>query len=91
MSAKLRLAIVRQRYTPFGGAERFVARALPALEAAGTDVTLIARSWEGWESRRVIRVDPFHMGRRWRDRSFARAARAAFRSTPHSPWGKHYP
>jgi UDP-glucose:(heptosyl)LPS alpha-1,3-glucosyltransferase len=79
MSAKLRLAIVRQRYTPFGGAERFVARALPALEAAGTDVTLIARNWAGWESRRVIRVDPFHIGRRWRDRSFARAARAAWR------------
>ena len=79
MSAKLRLAIVRQRYTPFGGAERFVSRALPALEAAGTDVTLIARSWEGWDSRRVIRADPFYLGRRWRDRSFARAARAAWR------------
>jgi len=79
MSAKLRLAVVRQRYTPFGGAERFVSRALPALEAAGTDVTLIARSWEGWESKRVIRVDPFHVGRRWRDHSFARAARAAWR------------
>jgi len=79
MSAKLRLAVVRQRYTPFGGAERFIARALPALEAAGTDVTLIAREWAGWDTRRVIRVDPFHIGRRWRDRSFARAARAAWR------------
>jgi len=79
MSAKMRLAVVRQRYTPFGGAERFVSRALPALEAAGSDVTLIARSWEGWESRRVIRVDPFYVGRGWRDRSFARAARAAWR------------
>jgi UDP-glucose:(heptosyl)LPS alpha-1,3-glucosyltransferase len=79
MSAKLRVAVVRQRYTPFGGAERFISRALPALEAAGTDVTLIAREWAGWDTRRVIRVDPFHIGRRWRDRSFARAARAAGR------------
>jgi UDP-glucose:(heptosyl)LPS alpha-1,3-glucosyltransferase len=42
----LRLAIVRQRYNPFGGAERFVARALPALERAGAAVTLIARRAE---------------------------------------------
>ncbi|MDX1374437.1 MAG: glycosyltransferase family 4 protein [Burkholderiales bacterium] len=79
MSAKLRLAVVRARYTPFGGAERFIAHALPALEAAGTDVTLITREWPGWDTRRVIRVDPFHLGRRARDRSFARAARAAWR------------
>jgi len=79
MSARLRLAVVRQRYTPFGGAERFIARTLPALEAAGTDVTLIARESEGWDARRVIRVDPFHVGRRWRERAFARAARTAWR------------
>jgi UDP-glucose:(heptosyl)LPS alpha-1,3-glucosyltransferase len=79
MSAKLRLAVVRQRYTPFGGAERFITRALPALEAAGIDVTLIARSADGWDARRVLPVDPFYVGRRWRDWSFARAARAAWR------------
>jgi len=79
MSGKIRLAIVRQRYTPYGGAERFISRALPALEAAGTDVTLIARSWEAWDARRVLRVDPFFLGRRSRDRGFARAARAAWR------------
>jgi UDP-glucose:(heptosyl)LPS alpha-1,3-glucosyltransferase len=75
----MRLAIVRQRYTPFGGAERFVARALPALERAGTDVTLIARSAQGWEARRLLKVDPFYLGPLWRDWSFARAARAAWR------------
>jgi UDP-glucose:(heptosyl)LPS alpha-1,3-glucosyltransferase len=75
----MRLAIVRQRYNPFGGAERFVARALPALERAGAEVTLITRRAEGWGARRVLRVDPFHVGRLWRDRSFARAARAAWR------------
>ena len=75
---KLKLAIVRQRYNAFGGAERFIARALPALERAGTDVTLISRKAEGWGARRVLNVDPFHVGKVWRDWSFARAARAAW-------------
>jgi UDP-glucose:(heptosyl)LPS alpha-1,3-glucosyltransferase len=76
---KLKLAIVRQRYNAFGGAERFIARALPALERAGADVTLISRKAEGWGARRTLRVDPFHVGKVWRDWSFARAARAAWR------------
>ena len=75
----LRLAIVRQRFNPFGGAERFIARALPALERAGADVTLICRKAEGWGARKVLRVDPFYIGKVWRDWSFARAARAAWR------------
>jgi len=75
----LRLAIVRQRYNPFGGAERFIARALPALERAGAEVTLICRKADGWGARRILRVDPFHIGKLWRDWSFARAARAAWR------------
>jgi UDP-glucose:(heptosyl)LPS alpha-1,3-glucosyltransferase len=76
---KLRLAIVRQRYNAFGGAERFISRALPALERAGAEVTLISRKAEGWGARRTLRVDPFHVGKVWRDWSFARAARAAWR------------
>ncbi|HSU63750.1 MAG TPA: glycosyltransferase family 4 protein [Burkholderiales bacterium] len=75
----LRLALVRQRYSPYGGAERFIARALPALERAGAEVTLISRSGEGWGARRLLRVDPFHVGNLWRDWSFARAARTAWR------------
>jgi len=76
---KLRLAIVRQRFNPFGGAERFIARALPALERAGTQVTLIARRADGWGASQVLQVDPFYVGKVWRDWSFARAARAAWR------------
>ena len=75
----MRLAIVRQRYNPYGGAERFIERTLPALEQAGIEVTLIARSAEGWGARRVLRVDPFYAGSLWRDWSFAHAARAAWR------------
>ena len=71
----MRVAIVRQRYNPYGGAERFIERALPALERAGAEVTLIARSAEGWGARRFLAVDPFYVGNAWRDASFARAAR----------------
>ena len=56
----MRLAIVRQRYNPYGGAERIVARALPALERSGAEVTLIARSAKGWDARHVLQVNPFH-------------------------------
>ena len=74
----MKVAIVRQRYNPYGGAERIVARVLPALERAGADVTLISRKESGWGARRVLRINPFHVGNLWRDWSFSRAARAAW-------------
>jgi UDP-glucose:(heptosyl)LPS alpha-1,3-glucosyltransferase len=80
----VRVAIVRQQYNPFGGAERFIERALPALERSGIEVTLIARSWQGGaaarDRRKVVLADPFHVGNLWRDRSFARAARKAWQA-----------
>ena len=79
-SERVRVAIVRQRYNPYGGAERFIERALPALERAGAELTLIARHAEGWNARRLLAVDPFHVGNAWRDASFARAARAAWQA-----------
>jgi UDP-glucose:(heptosyl)LPS alpha-1,3-glucosyltransferase len=72
----VKVAIVRQRYSPYGGAERFVARALPALERAGIEVSLVSRKPTGWGARRFLRADPFYLGNLWRDWSFARAARA---------------
>lgn len=75
----MKLAIVRQRYNPFGGAERIISRVLPYVEHKGAEVALITRSEAGWGARRVLRVDPFHVGSLWRDWSFARAARAAWR------------
>jgi UDP-glucose:(heptosyl)LPS alpha-1,3-glucosyltransferase len=79
MTAALRIALVRQRYNPYGGAERIIARALPALERAGAQVTLIARRAEGWGARRIVRADPFYVGNLWRDWSFSRAASRAWR------------
>lgn len=76
----MKLAIVRQRYTPYGGAERFVERALAALAGQGIDATVIARRWQGDASAaQWLRVDPFYLGRTWRDAGFARAVRRLIR------------
>jgi UDP-glucose:(heptosyl)LPS alpha-1,3-glucosyltransferase len=69
----MKLAIVRQRYTPFGGAERFVARALDAFAGQGVAVDIVARSWEG--KAQGVTCDPFYLGRTWRDASFAQCVR----------------
>ena len=70
----MKLAIVRQKYTPFGGAERFVERALAALRAKHVDVSIVARQWQGEAAgdMQYVRVDPFYLGRTWRDAGFAR-------------------
>jgi UDP-glucose:(heptosyl)LPS alpha-1,3-glucosyltransferase len=74
----LKLALVRQKYNPYGGAERFVERALGALERQGVAVTLITRKWkdgaqgQGAAGRQVRICNPFHLGRLWRDAGFSR-------------------
>jgi len=74
----MKLAIVRQRYTPFGGAERFVARALDALRAQGVTVDIVARHWQG-DSQGVV-CNPFFLGRTWRDWGFARCVQKLIES-----------
>jgi len=79
----VKIAIIRQRYNPFGGAERFVERALGALAAEGAEVSLITRSWAGavQSGFHQVSCDPSYSrlfgGRVARDRSFAQAARFA--------------
>ena len=70
----MKLAIVRQKYTPYGGAERFVERALKALRAKGVDVSIVAREWQGEAAGEMqgVRINPFYLGRTWRDAGFAR-------------------
>ena len=78
----MKIALIRQRYNPFGGAERFVERALAALAHEGAEVTLITRNWDGapHEGFRQITCNPGYSrllgGRAARDRSFAQAAQA---------------
>ena len=72
-SASPRVALVRGRYDPSGGAERFVQAAMRALRAQGASLTLVTRRWPDNDGTALI-VDPFHVGSLWRDWGFARAA-----------------
>ncbi|MCC8366974.1 glycosyltransferase family 4 protein [Xenorhabdus sp. PB61.4] len=74
----VRLAIVRQKYRPDGGAERFISRALDALGNENLELNVITRSWQGdinpnWH---VHLANPFKWGRISREKGFADAARA---------------
>lgn len=78
----MKIAIIRQRYNPYGGAERFVERALGELADEGEEVTLITRSWDGAPRQdfKQLVCDPRYSrvfgGRVARDRSFALAVMA---------------
>jgi UDP-glucose:(heptosyl)LPS alpha-1,3-glucosyltransferase len=71
----VRLALIRQRYTPYGGAERFIENALEALLERNIALTLYTREWP--QTRLQLMephiVDPFYLGSLWRDWGFARA------------------
>ena len=77
----LSIAIVRARYNPYGGAERFVQRALAALSDREVALTVIARDWpnaaaaESPVDLHLERVDPFYLGSVWRDWSFERGVK----------------
>ncbi|MEG3132262.1 glycosyltransferase family 4 protein [Rouxiella sp. T17] len=73
-----RLALVRQKYRPDGGAERFISRALEALDDQNLELNVITRQWQGdvkpgWK---VHICDPWKLGRISRERGFANAARS---------------
>ncbi len=70
----MRIALVRQRYNHYGGAERFVVRAVEALASQRVTVTIVARRWRDGGAAGAARCDPFYIGRLWRDWGFARAA-----------------
>ncbi|MCS2157609.1 glycosyltransferase family 4 protein [Scandinavium sp. H11S7] len=74
---KNRLAIVRQKYRPDGGAERFVSRALSALSNQDLELNVITRQWQGekQEDWNIHICNPRKLGRISRERGFAHAAR----------------
>ena len=80
----MKIALIRQRYNPYGGAERGVERAMTALAAQNVEMTLLARAWLGAAELagevRLIRCDPFYIGRVWRDWGFARSVCAALKT-----------
>lgn len=80
----MRIALVRYRYSPHGGAERYLDALAAGLQAAGARILLLSSSWEGgadpklpWERIAVPRKPAF-----LRTRLFARAVRSWARSHP---------
>ena len=67
----LKIALIRQRYASDGGAERFVARAIEALQGEALAITLLSRQWSAGADVRIEACNPFYVGRWWRDWSFA--------------------
>jgi UDP-glucose:(heptosyl)LPS alpha-1,3-glucosyltransferase len=79
----MRLALIRQRYTPYGGAERFLEAALEALLERNVAITLYTREWPQTNLNLIEPhiCDPFYLGSLWRDWGFARAVRRAIGTT----------
>jgi UDP-glucose:(heptosyl)LPS alpha-1,3-glucosyltransferase len=71
----MRLALIRSRYNPFGGAERFIENAVTALAGQGAELTVVTRKWPERANTKIgkLIVDPFYIGSWWRDAGFARA------------------
>jgi len=79
----IRLAIIRQKYTAFGGAERFVENAIQGLSKYHSiETTLITRKWPlKTNTKKIIELcNPFYVTRALRDWSFSRCACAKVRA-----------
>ena len=79
----MRLAIIRQRYAPAAGAERFFEGALEALLERNVAISLYTRSWPQTKLQLIEPVicDPWYAGSFLREWGFARSAcRAISRS-----------
>lgn len=74
----MRLAIIRRRYNPFGGAERFIERMIPRLAQRGIETTIVAEQWRGAEGAApVIQVSTSGWTRTAKFFSFQKAVRKA--------------
>lgn len=78
----LKLALIRQRYTDFGGAERFVANAVASLRQQGAHLTLITRQWKRTGGDQPLICNPFYLGSVWRDWGFARCVCDTLKNHP---------
>ncbi|WP_323128463.1 glycosyltransferase family 4 protein [Candidatus Thiothrix anitrata] len=71
----IKIALIRQRYNPFGGAERFVERIIKSSNKYKIQITLITRKWpntKDTKSNTILLCNPFYIGSLWRDWSFSR-------------------
>jgi UDP-glucose:(heptosyl)LPS alpha-1,3-glucosyltransferase len=71
----MKLALIRAKYDPFGGAERFLNSAADALVAQGARPTIITRAWPPSASAAIQHqiVNPGYITSAGRDRGFANA------------------
>ena len=72
---RMKLALIRAKYDPFGGAERFLNSAAAALVAQGAEPTIITRAWPQSADAVIGHqiVNPLYFTSAGRDRGFARA------------------
>jgi UDP-glucose:(heptosyl)LPS alpha-1,3-glucosyltransferase len=59
----MKIALIRQKYTPFGGAERYMARLIEGLVAAGHEVHVLAAKWDAGGDAK-IQLHPVRVVRR---------------------------
>lgn len=78
-----KVAIIRQRYSAFGGGEQIIRQAAEAMVRLGhAEVTIVSREWSDQhrpEGVRFLKCDPWHAGRLLRELTFFSAARRATR------------
>ena len=77
----MQLVIVRRRYNPFGGAERFIERLIPPLSVHGIQATIIAERWNlnNGDAHKVIQVKSRGLSRIARFKSFSKNVRTVHR------------
>ncbi|WP_181704418.1 glycosyltransferase family 4 protein [Chthonobacter albigriseus] len=75
----MRLAIVRRRFNPFGGAERFIVSAVRPLIEHGVSVSVVTEGWDGGavEGLQQVIVKPGGWLRHQRARHFQKAVAEA--------------
>ena len=71
----MKFALIRAKYDPFGGAERFLNSAAEALVAQGAQPTIITRAWPQSADTAIAHkiVNPSYFTSAGRDRGFAQA------------------
>ena len=79
----MKLALIRAKYDPFGGAERFLNNAAEALVGFGATPTIITRAWPASATLDIAHliVNPGYLTSAGRDRGFARAVGQLLRVT----------
>ncbi len=83
----MKIALIRAKYNPFGGAERFVQSAITALADEGISMTVLTREWPAQDAARTgaaidhVILNPRYVTSTGRDKRFAAAVHAHLADT----------